>query len=395
MSRSPSGPLISAKVLRRASSTATASRSATPIRSEAIIQLFGTVIQTERSRLAGIQSESVSNCPPMSVTSDQLIPSAVQRTRMVTAMRNIESAVATPRGSMRATMSNATKPPRRKAVGGHQAGRPQHQEARCLLGPGQGVVLDIAPEDLHEEGSDHQPKADGPDPAANRQKRVVDQAQPVAKGKQCGHVSSLRPPLSGGVSAGEASVPSLCKYQRFTLLQGQPRDQRHDDQMIAPVVHGVAAAIEPGNGARQDRHTFGIGAPFKAGESLSLTREAARPVSLLLPEDMDGKMLGSGKERITLLGFAGDHSTSGGSRERLEKPFAVNATGPSGPMVVTSVIPVAKRPSASRKRREVSALGTIPCPVMEPSAITRPRAPGPASEARTRSGGPSEPSVHP
>ena len=45
---------------------------------------------------------------------------------------------------------------------------------------------------------------------------------------------------------------------------------------------------------------------------------------------------------------AGDQSTNGGSRETLEKLFAVIPRGPPSVVVVTMVTPVAKRPRASR-----------------------------------------------
>ena len=45
---------------------------------------------------------------------------------------------------------------------------------------------------------------------------------------------------------------------------------------------------------------------------------------------------------------AGDQSTSGGASDTLAKLLAVMPSGPRGVMVVTTVTPVAKRPSASR-----------------------------------------------
>ena len=45
---------------------------------------------------------------------------------------------------------------------------------------------------------------------------------------------------------------------------------------------------------------------------------------------------------------AGDQSTSGGASDTLAKLLAVIPSGPRGVMVVTTVTPVAKRPSASR-----------------------------------------------
>ena len=45
---------------------------------------------------------------------------------------------------------------------------------------------------------------------------------------------------------------------------------------------------------------------------------------------------------------AGDQSTSGGVSETLAKLLAVMPSGPCGVIVVTTVTPVANRPSASR-----------------------------------------------
>ena len=45
---------------------------------------------------------------------------------------------------------------------------------------------------------------------------------------------------------------------------------------------------------------------------------------------------------------AGDQRISGGSSETLAKLLAVIPSGPRGVIVVTTVTPVAKRPSASR-----------------------------------------------
>src|SRR6056300_1799350 len=57
--------------------------------------------------------------------------------------------------------------------------------------------------------------------------------------------------------------------------------------------------------------------------------------------------------------FAGDQSTSGGSSERLAKLFAVIPIGPSGPLHVTIVTPVAKRPNASRNARSSKLVGVV------------------------------------
>src|SRR3954451_19361216 len=53
--------------------------------------------------------------------------------------------------------------------------------------------------------------------------------------------------------------------------------------------------------------------------------------------------------------FAGQNITSGGSSETLEKDWQVIPTGSSPDIEVTTVTPVAKRPSTSRNRRARSA----------------------------------------
>ena len=57
---------------------------------------------------------------------------------------------------------------------------------------------------------------------------------------------------------------------------------------------------------------------------------------------------------------AGDQSTSGGSSETLAKLLAVMPSGPRGVIVVTTVTPVAKRPSASRSSLSLNSGNRMP-----------------------------------
>lgn len=102
---------------RSASSSVTTSIVTPPASIEAIIAARGTLTQCDTSRLAGTRRLSVANRPPRPVTSDQPILTATTRTAAISPSSASPISAERRAGRSARSMSMATNPPERSAVG--------------------------------------------------------------------------------------------------------------------------------------------------------------------------------------------------------------------------------------------------------------------------------------
>ena len=127
-----------------------------------------------------------------------------------------------------------------------------------------------------------------------------------------------------------------------------PQHLADHDQMVAAVVAGRVPALEPRRAAVEQRRppSRARTRPRRSRPPASANRSASPRWPALSTWIAKCEAASKAGKRRDLR--AGDQSTSGGASDTLAKLLAVIPSGPRGVIVVTTVTPVAKRPSASR-----------------------------------------------
>ena len=130
--------------------------------------------------------------------------------------------------------------------------------------------------------------------------------------------------------------------------------------MIPGVVDGVETALDPGQGAVEHWRSVSADVPRDAGE-LVPARDGEGTAERLL---LEGQDVDAERPRPAILGqlvelLAGASATMGGSRESDVKAWQVNPTGRPSSIAVTTVTPVANRPSTSLNWSESKAVDPV------------------------------------